>query len=287
MKKKKGKKSNKKFFILFFIFIITPCLILSYSHYIGTKGIITNEYKIKYEKLNNDFYGLKIVHISDIHYGKTITDNDLKNLINKVNKTKPDIVVFTGDLINQDTTLSDKEKQKISDILSEIDSNIGVYAIRGDHDNNDDFKLIMNNANIIDLNDTYDLIYKNSNESILLAGLSSNMDNDNIEAKMASINEYMNSNNPKYSILIMHEPDFIDKFDYSKFNLILAGHSLNGQINIPLIGGILKPKYAKKYYQSHYQLKNTTLYISSGMGVEKYSFRLFNRPSFNLYRLTN
>ena len=85
----------------------------------------------------------------------------------------------------------------------------------------------------------------------------------------------------------MHEPDFIDEIDYRKFDLVLAGHSHNGQVRLPFIGALVKPNYAKKYYDEYYKIKNTDLYISSGIGVSEVNFRLFNRPSFNLYRLTN
>lgn len=280
---KKKKKPFKKTLNLFIIFILLPCIVLLYSHYIGTTGLITNEYKIK----NDNFYGLKIVQISDIHYGKMITKKELKSLVKKVNLTKPDIVVFTGDLIDKNTTINDTERDMIISILAKIDSNMGSYYIKGDHDNNDTYKFIMDSSGFIDLDNSYDLIYNTKNEYIMLAGISSHILDKNIDEKMKNINQFLNENKPNYSILIMHEPDVIDNINYSKFNLVLAGHSLNGQVKIPFIGGLIKPNYGKKYYDTKYQLKNTTLFVSGGIGIEDYQFRLFNRPSINLYRLSN
>ena len=110
-----------------------------------------------------------------------------------------------------------------------------------------------------------------------------------VNDKSKIFEEYINSSEikPNYSILLMHEPDFVDNFDYNNFNLILAGHSHNGQVRLPIIGAIIKPNYGKKYYDHYYRLKNTDLYVSSGLGVSEVNFRLFNRPTFNLYRLTN
>ena len=52
-----------------------------------------------------------------------------------------------------------------------------------------------------------------------------------------------------------------------------------------LIGAIILPDGAKKYYDSHYKIENSDLYISNGLGVSNYNFRLFNTPSYNIYRL--
>ena len=76
----------------------------------------SSEQAIHYESLSKDIYGLKIVHISDIHYGRTIHEKELENLVKQINLTKPDILVFTGDLIDKDTQLSSEEENKIIEI---------------------------------------------------------------------------------------------------------------------------------------------------------------------------
>jgi predicted MPP superfamily phosphohydrolase len=91
--------------------------------------------------------------------------------------------------------------------------------------------------------------------------------------------------NISYSILIMHEPDYINEIEYENFDLILAGHSHNGQVRLPFIGAIVLPPHAEEYYDEYYKINNTDLYISSGIGTSNLKFRLFNRPSFNLYRI--
>ena len=83
----------------------------------------------------------------------------------------------------------------------------------------------------------------------------------------------------------MHKPDTFDDIKQYNFNLVLAGHSHNGQIRLPIYGAILTPKGAKKYYKPHYKIDNTDMYISSGIGNTVIDYRLFNRPSFNIYRL--
>ena len=263
--------------------------ILLYSRYIGTTGLNIKEYSLKYTKLSDDFYGLKIVHITDIHYGRTTNKKELENLVNKINLVKPDIVILSGDLFEVDIDYSESDQNTIIDLLSKIDSNIGKYAIKGDTDN-DMWENVITSSGFKNLNNTYDLVYTNNNNYILLAGMDSNISNKtSIEEKLGSVNEFLNSTElkPNYSILVMHEADYINDFDYSNYNLILAGHSLNGQMRLPFIGPLFRFEGSKKYYNSYYKLKGTKLYISSGIGTYKYSFRLNNRPSFNFYRLIN
>ena len=77
----------------------------------------------------------------------------------------------------------------------------------------------------------------------------------------------------------------IDILNKREVNLILAGNSLGGQINIPKIGGIIKVNGSKEYIDNYYKINNTDLYVSSGVGTRKYPYRLFNHPSINLFRL--
>lgn len=272
----------KKVISFFSILIVIIMLILLYSRYIGTTGLNVNEYSIKYSKINDDFYGFKIVHISDILYGKTTDKKVLKNLLKQINLTKPDIVVLTGDLFNKSVKLTDKDTENITTFLKDMDANIGKYAIKGDNDTNTLWESIIENGGFINLNDKSELIYTKSNNSILISGLSSTMLDNNTNEKVAKLN--IDNVSVNYSILIMHEPDLFDKIP-KKYNLVLAGHNLGNSINISYINNLFKKKYATKYYKSHYKINETEFYISNGIGTDTYSFRLFNRPSFNLYRI--
>lgn len=288
MNEEKKKHPIIKFII---IFILIIAAILLYSRFIATKGLATKEYKITSSSIQDNFHGFKIVHISDVHYGRTTDKKDLNNMVKEVNLLKPDIVVLTGDLIDKDTKLDDILKGEISEALNSINANVGKYAISGNHDNNfSEWESIINDGGFKNLNDTYELIYNDGYTPILLAGLSSNLNNQvDITERYNKILEYSNNENIKelYKILLIHEPDYINNIDYSNFNLILAGHSHNGQVRLPFIGGIILPNGAKKYYKEHYKINNTDLYISSGIGTSGISFRLFNKPSINFYRLTN
>lgn len=284
--KKKLRKPVKIFiFFIIFVFFITYFTI-AYSKKIAIGNIKTNEYNIDSKFITENYHGTKIVHFSDIHYGTSIDKKILNEIVNEINLTKPDIVIFTGDLFDKSVTVNSNDLDDLSNILGKINSTYGKYAIKGDNDFNDDWSIIMENSGFIDINDSYDSIYNKNNEIILISGLSSNIKNKNeISKKLENIYDYLSKNKVTYSILAMHEPDFIDKIDLKKFNLILAGHTLGGEVKLPIIGGTNYPKYGKKYTKSYYNIKSTDIYISNGLGTSDLKMRLFNSPSFNLYRL--
>lgn len=258
-----------------------------YSRYLGIKGLKVKEYAVIDSNIPNNFYGLKIIQISDIHYKVTTTKSDLEKMVKEINLLKPDIVVFTGDLLDSNIEYEEKDYNDLTKILKSIDCNIDKYAIKGEEDLNiEKYETIISDSNFINLNDSYDLIYSDGIDPILLVGISSNYKNNHIKETIDNIYSEINTEY-NYSILLLHEPDFINDINYSKFNLILAGHSHNGQVVLPFIGGIIKNKYSKVYFDEYYELGNSKFYISSGIGTTKYKFRLLNKPSINLYRLRN
>lgn len=297
MKKTRHAKKEKNFTwkkTLKFIFkasIVITCILL-YSRYISTSGLIVKEYKLYNSDIPNSFHGTKIIHVSDIHYGRTVLDKELNNLVAKINELKPDIVIFSGDLIDKDTNLKKKDKEIIINALKNIDTTINKYAITGNHDYQfEEYNSILLESNFINLDDSYDIVYHKSYEPIMIVGLKTYLSSkDSMDDRMLNINKYISDNKdngPKFRILVMHEPDLIDDVQVDNFNLVLAGHSHNGQVRLPLIGATILPAKAKNYYDEYYKINNTDLYISSGVGTSTINFRFLNKPSINLYRLTN
>ncbi len=283
-KKEKKQRKIKIFLKVFLIIIGIFLLFILYMHFIGTKGLTVREYKIESASLPESFHGFKIVQFSDLHYLTTIHQKELDNMVDKINQLKPDIVVFTGDLIDYTKEPSETDINDLITSLNRIEVTTGLYAIKGNHDYEKDyFEKIFNETNFKILNNTYELIYYKGNTPILLTGLGSILQNDSDMDQAFSYDQEDNL----YTITLLHEPDVIDDI-VSKYSvdLALAGHSHNGQIRLPGIGAIMKVEEGKKYPNEQYEIGNTKLYVSGGLGTSMYEFRLFTRPSINLYRLT-
>lgn len=276
-KKEKIKGHGFAKFILVLIIICAGAYY--YARYIGTTGLVIREYSVINEKIPESFHGFKIVQFSDTHYGMTTFNEELKNMVSKINSLKPDIVVFTGDLVDYNYNLKDEEKNDIINILSEIDASLGVYAVMGNHDQNTNYEGILSGANINLLKNKYEYIYNGTNQKIMLIGL-----DDYLEGTLDLDSAFSYEDDTSYKVLLAHEPDVYDKLTKVP-DLMLAGHSHNGQVRIPLAGAIYKTVGAKKYYDPEYSLGDTKMYISGGVGTSKYKVRLFDKPSISLYRL--
>ena len=256
----------KKIFKLFFILLFSFTLVFLYTYFLGVKGLKTKEYKIIDENIPKSFDGIKILHFSDLWYGKTILKNDLDKLQKEIELVNPDIVFFTGDIVSNDYTVNQNDIKIINTFLKSIPYKLGKYAILGDMDKNN-FNLIMDNTNFTILNNEKVDIYNNNKEAISIIGLNIN-----------DISSHSLSSN-NYTITLIHNYD-----KYSQYNihshLVLAGHNLGGEIkliNQPLLGN-------NTYNLDYYLENNTKVYISSGLGT-MHHMRLFNKPSINVYRL--
>lgn len=243
------------------------CLLYIYARFINPNGFKVNEYSIVDNDIPDSFNGIKIIHFSDIHFGRTTNMETLKKVVNEINILKPDIVVYTGDLYEKNIKINKNDEEKIITELNKIEVTIGKYAITGNSDSKN-YKKIMNKSNFNLIDDNSELVYYNGTTPIKLTNNYENID------------EF-------FTIGLIHKPDDIDNMNLDNINIVLAGHSLHGQIRIPFYGAVLKRNGAKKYTDSYYDINNTKLFVSNGLGTENFSFRMFNKPSINLYRLSN
>lgn len=270
--------------ILFIILLIS--LLFLYAKYVGIKGLIVKEYRIESNILTSNFSGIKIVHFSDLIYKSTVDKNDVKELISRINELKPDIVVFTGDLVNKNKKYKNEDIEFLEEQLLNIEATIGKYAIYGDADYSfEDYKTIMEKAKFNILNNSYDEIFYKNNDSMFIVGLPSSS-KEEVKFEEA-FSFYKEDEKRKYIIVLAHDGKTIKLLDDTTYevDLILGGHSLNGSVVAPYYGGVFLDDLADKYYQEHYSKGITDIYISSGIGTNKYPYRIFNKPSINLYRL--
>lgn len=275
--------SNTKLVLLIILFLII--IMILYARFVSTKGLRIKEYPVYNENIIDKYDGLKIVHFSDVLYGRTVNKKDVHKLVTRINELKPDIVIFTGDLVDKEIIVKEKVTNYLSEELNKIDSRLGKFAIYGDYDYRlDNYEVLMKNAGFTVLNNSYELVFDNSTTPLFIGGLASSLKGKPDSTTALS---YLSEHEEEtfYKIVLMHEPDNINSIKDYNVDLVLSGHSLNGQINLPFVGALYTYKGSRKFFANYYRIDKTDFYISSGIGTTKYSFRWFNKPSINMYRL--
>lgn len=278
---------KKKLGIIPLIIIVIIIIIsgtYSYMRFIEPKLLNVREYPIINKKIPDSMNGFKIVHFSDIHFGRNINEPELEKIIQKINELKPDILIFTGDLLDEKINITENSKNNIKEILKKTTAKLGKYAIAGDNDYKDIdfFKTTMQEANFEILENKNIPIYYKSETPIYISGISSIKQNEYDLIKSLE----KETNEETFQIVMTHEPILFDELK-REVDVVLAGHNLGGEISLPFIGGIIKIDNTKDYINDFYKNGNAKLYISNGLGTEKTNLRFMNVPSISLYRLYN
>lgn len=283
-KEKRNKIISASFKVILVLAILIGCAFVT-LRYVGNAGIVVKEESLIYSNLPINFHGVKIVQFTDLHYGTTVDTNKLNALVKKINEIEPDLILFTGDLVDRHYAISKEEQQEVKTLLNEMKASLGKYAVEGNHDKNN-FNNIMKDTDFIILDNNYDLIYNKDYTPILITGIgSSTLKNMDIDKAFQYFKEE-GALQDIFVISLMHEPDNLDSIlEQYKVDLALAGHSHNGQVRLPFAPALVKVDGAKKYYEEKYVINDTKLFISGGIGTSNYPFRLFNHPSMNFIRL--
>ncbi len=206
-----------------------------------------------------DHFDFSIVQISDLHIGGLIDKDFIKASVQKINALKPDIVFITGDLI--DTAL-----EHIEDAVRELDaisSKHGVYYILGNHE------YFHDPLKIIDFIKTTQITLL-LNENVTIDALKLNVVGvtDRIGYRVGLLQPdihkaFKGSNSDYKTILLAHQPRYIEELENYTPELILSGHTHGGQIwPFEYLVRLQQP-----YVKGLHKLPNGShIYVNSGIG---------------------
>jgi predicted MPP superfamily phosphohydrolase len=275
-KEKEKKKEKSKMKIIIIVILLLIAITFVYMRFIATSGFIIKEFNVTSEKLPKGFNGVKVIHLSDIHYA-SVGEAKLNKAVEEVNTMKPDIIVFTGDLYDEFSNLTEDMENKIINALSKLNAPLGKYAVSGNHDYKyDRFTDIITKSGFTYLENETKLIYYNDETPIEIIGYPDEREaNPNYDLELSDY----------FKIALIHEGDSWEHIKDKGIDLTLAGHSHGGQVRLPFIGCLIKVDGGKKYCEEHYTNNNSELYVNFGLGETEFKLRSFNKPSINMYRL--
>ncbi len=252
---------------ILFGFIIAVVLVTIFSIYtvnhITTKTITLHSDKVTEE--------LRIAHLSDLHIGSTQGPQFLDKVAAKTNALQPDIVLITGDLIDGPHKYPD-------DALSKLDAiKVPMYVSIGNHEE-------YAGRSLVDRLLKQTAITLLSNEKQSLRGLGVDLiaiDDAENRNQVAGVLANIPVNKSKYTILMYHRPTGHDDAARSGIDLMLSGHTHNGQI-WPfhyITGAFVQPLTGLHTYG------NMTLYVSQGTGWWGPPMRLGSQNEIVLIRI--
>lgn len=256
-----------------------------YAHNIEPLLLDVTSIQIKHSLIPKSFDGVKIIQFSDTHLGFQYNLSQLKNISKKINDLNPDIVFFTGDLM--DNPRRYKQIDQIVPILKKINAPLGKFCIYGNHDHggygSNLYKQIMTNANFSLLQNHSTPIEATDGKRIYLLGI------DDAMLGRPDFNlTQQNVPENTFNILLSHAPDLADRASQYNIHWQLSGHSHGGQVKIPFIGALIIPPYAQKYPEGHYLIGDTNplhLYVNRGLGTTRLPFRFMAKPELSIFTL--
>lgn len=254
-------------------------------------------FEVKSDKIPKSFQGFKILQLSDLHNKSFGKDN--AELIAKVDKEKPDIIVFTGDMINA----RDTDYQAFLNLAANLGKKYKIYYIIGNHEqilDSNSLNQLMHemSANGVRVLNNEKIEITRGNERINLYGLWFNLryykdanDNNTKDIYFGTdrIHEILGDlNTSQYNVLLTHNPLYFETYAGWGADLTLSGHIHGGVIRIPFMGGLLSPEKQPfpKYDNGEYFLNGNELIVTRGLGNSYVGFRLFNRPEITVITLT-
>ena len=275
-----------------------PFFVILYAIFRTLYRFSVHKICIKHKDLSQQFNGLKIVQISDLHLGSfSFRYHILDRAIKAINHLKPDLIFFTGDLVNNFAW----ELKGWSSVLEKLTANYGKFSVLGNHDYGDysqwktskqktqnfesikyffrkiDFQLLLNDSEIID----------KEGDKIAIVGVE-NWGNPPFKQYGDLSKAIENVKDIPFKILLSHDPTHWNEEVVDKTNiaLTLSGHTHGMQAGIKIRSKQWSPiKYKYKQWAGLYRESNQYLYVNRGLGWMGFPGRLGMRPEITFIEL--
>ena len=274
------RKGNKK--RLVGIVLAASVLLLSVWILWANTAPEVTEYEIVSQRLPRSFDGFRIAQISDLHNDELGPGN--AKLIELLTLAQPDIIVFTGDLIDSRQTDVETALEFARDAVQIAP----VYYVTGNHEARvreyDDLKTGLAEAGVTLLENEKIRITREG-EYITLMGIDDpSFREDYLFGDAGAVAGEaiggLREESDGYTVLLSHRPELFDLYAENGMDLVLSGHAHGGQFRLPIVGGLVAPNQGlfPVYDAGRFQRENTVLLVSRGLGNSIIPVRFNNRP---------
>ena len=280
---KNNKKSLVKKIICIVVAVTITFTILSLGY--GNFYVDVEHFIVETNDLSSKSNGYKIAHISDYHNrGSELVD---KQIFDALETEKPDIIVVSGDLVDTDKTNVDVAILFVENLCKFAP----VYYVMGNHESNvkradetafnklcvgvkkTGANLLINDKAIINLPEGDVINIYGIHDPYFYGGY------EQVYQRSRALCEEFTLNPDEYNILLAHHPEPLQEYSKFDFDLVFSGHAHGGQVT--LFGrAIMAPDqvYFPPYDEGLYEMNNTQLILSRGIGYSVASIRVFCNP---------
>lgn len=272
----------KNLFRIIVLLLLVGGVLTVYARYIEPQWLRVKDVTISSPMVSAGADGFTIAVFGDTHFSDFCTPDEFDKVLKTLQDRKPDLVVFSGDLIDHfDTYTGDIDT--ISGKLAQIEAPYGKFAIFGNHDYGggaeNEYQSIMEAGGFKVLKNEY---YGIDELGIGIIGI------DDVligygDPAVASWGR------PDYfNLILAHEPDLIDQTQDYNVDLMVSGHTHGRQINLKFFDDYILPPYGHIYINGLYQFHNereSQLFVNPGIGMTKLPFRFLSPPELTCITL--
>lgn len=282
-----------------FVVSAIPFFSLIYGMLKGAYNYKIHRVDLSFKNLPNAFEGMKVVQISDLHTGSFNTTEHLARAVELIMNEKPDVIFFTGDLVNDLHT----EALPFKEIFQSLTAPHGVFSILGNHDYGDyySFSSVESKTKNLDklkafhgevgwkllLNEhTY---LEKDGSKIGLIGVENYSGKKNFSRYGSMLKATTNYEIQDVNILLSHDPshwntEITNKYQY--VDLTLSGHTHGMQFGVEIPGFKWSPvQYMYKQWADLYEQEHQKLYVNRGLGFLGYPGRVGILPEISVFNL--
>jgi predicted MPP superfamily phosphohydrolase len=240
------------------------------------------ETELKIRGLAPELHGLRIAHISDIHLSPFLSEQELARVVDMANEARPHAAVVTGDLITfRGDPLDECLRQ-----LTRLRSDAGVFGCLGNHEiyaGAEDYATYHGERLGIRFLRSAAQDLRFGNASLRLVGV----DYQRSYRPYLAGTEQLTRRDPKtLNVLLSHNPDVLRVAGSKGFQVMLAGHTHGGQINVEILGqDINVARFYTPFVKGLYEHEGTLGYVNRGVGTIGMPARLGSRPEVAILKL--
>lgn len=257
----------------------------NYARHIEPVWLEENELTISIRQLPAHLDGMLIAHLTDFHDGPQLPNEYFREVIERTNQRKPDLIALTGDYVHRGYG----SVRSAAEQLSHLKAPQGIYAVLGNHDFSVRNALGIRRFRGLHQSITDALTNRGikvlRNEGLLIADQLAIAGIDDLWSRECDPKKALGHFAPEIPrIVLAHNPLTVDLLADHRCDLLLSGHTHGGQVNWPGLGHVFVGRKSKEMASGLHYPNDIPMYVNKGVGFG-WRFRFNVRPEIAFIRL--